>query len=441
MTRLAAVAAGLAPRGGARGLLPGLLSAAARSAIVRKVVETFAARVLLIGIGLGTSVLLARALGPEGRGQLAVAGVIGAMGAQLGNLGLHASNTYFVARDRARLPALLGNTLVVSLVLGGLGAAAAWAMLVLSPVLAPVHSRLLALALTSIPLGLAGMLVQNILLGVGEVRAQNAIELATRAASVCLIGLLVLSGLATPEAMFGASLAVTAAGLVWALGRLAGHLRGLPRPSLPVFRETVRYGFKAYLAALFAFLVLRADLLMVQYLAGSEAAGHYSIATSMADFVNLLPAVVGMILFPELSAMRDPGERWRVAGRAALAVGFVMLVVVIAAAALAGPLVQFLYGPAFAPAVPAFVWLMPGALFLAVEVVAVQFLNSSGFPRQVVGIWAACVLANIGLNLWAIPRYGAVGAAAASSASYLLVLGLVLRVVERTLRAADRPVR
>ena len=95
---------------------------AVNSDLSQKVVETFVTRILLIGIGLVTSVIVARILGPEGRGLYAVALAVGAIGMQFGNLGLHASNTYYVSRDRSLLPLLVSNTLLVSFAFGGTGA-------------------------------------------------------------------------------------------------------------------------------------------------------------------------------------------------------------------------------------------------------------------------------------------------------------------------------
>jgi O-antigen/teichoic acid export membrane protein len=57
--------------------------------------------------------------------------------------------------------------------------------------------------------------------------------------------------------------------------------------------------------------------------------------------------------------------------------------------------------------------------------VIVQFLNSIGFPKTVVIAWALCCGANIGLNLWAIPAYGIMGASVVSSICYTLISVLV----------------
>ncbi|MCI0659429.1 MAG: hypothetical protein L0170_20460, partial [Acidobacteria bacterium] len=62
------------------------------------VAATFASRLILVGFGVASSVLTARYLGPAGRGSLATLTALAGIGLQLGNLGLHASNTYQVSR-------------------------------------------------------------------------------------------------------------------------------------------------------------------------------------------------------------------------------------------------------------------------------------------------------------------------------------------------------
>lgn len=68
--------------------LPKLLNKAISSDFVRKVAETFATGAFLRAIGLMTSVIVTRALGPEGRGLYGVAVTVGAIGVQFGNMGL-----------------------------------------------------------------------------------------------------------------------------------------------------------------------------------------------------------------------------------------------------------------------------------------------------------------------------------------------------------------
>ena len=402
------------------------------SDFVQKVTETFVTRILLMGIGLITSVIVARVLGPEGRGLYAVAATIAAMGVQFGNLGLHASNTYYVARDKKLLPMLVGNTIMVSFAVGGFVAVLIWIIFSIWPKLAPVGSLLLILSLIWIPLGLVCLLLQNVLLGIQEVRAFNKIELVTKVFGVGLIGLLTLIGTATVEAIFSAGLVALVISSLWALSRLKSHLTEPPQASMTLLKENVRYGVKAYLTAFFSFLVLRGDLLMTKYILGAEQTGYYSIAASMAELVYILPVVVATILFPKLSALTDIKEKWCFTKKAAVATGAGMLLVLAVAGFLANPVVRVLYCDPFLPSVPPFLWLLPGIFFLGVETVVVQFLNSIGFPKAIVVVWSLTCVLNIGLNMWAIPEYGIVGASIVSSLSYFVICAFIVRIGLKT---------
>jgi O-antigen/teichoic acid export membrane protein len=170
----------------------GLCRSTFSSDFFHKVAETFGTRILLIGIGLVTSVIVARCLGPEGRGLYAVAATIGAIGVQFGNLGLHASNTFYAARDRTLLPALLGNTVMVTLGFGGFIAVVAWIIFSQWPHLAPIQKKLLSLSLAYIPFGIGYMLLQNLLLGIQKIRSYNIVEVINKTLVIFLIGFAII---------------------------------------------------------------------------------------------------------------------------------------------------------------------------------------------------------------------------------------------------------
>jgi O-antigen/teichoic acid export membrane protein len=392
------------------------------SDFVRKVAETFATRVLLIGIGLITSVIVARILGPDGRGLYATAAVVGSIGVQFGNLGLHGANTYYASIDRRSLPELVGNTLLVSFAFGGLCAALAWVIFLLFPTLAPLKGILLVLALTWVPFGLAYMLMQNLFLAVQEIRTYNKIELLSKILGLCLICIIIILGAVTVETIFSTGLIVLTIGGTWVLFRLRPYLDRPPILSLPLFKENIRYGLKAYLAAFFGFMVLKVDLLMVKYILGEEQTGYYSIAVSMADMIYMLPMVIGTILFPKLCAMSDCTEKWMNARKVLYVTSIVMVILASFAALVAGPVVQFLFGAAFAPAVPAFVWLMPAIFALSVNTILMNYFASIGMPPITVYSPMIAVALNIILNINIIPLYGIVGAAISSIVSYTLML-------------------
>ncbi len=394
----------------------------------RNVFESYGTRVLVVAVTFATAVVLARELGPSGRGFYAVAAAVGAIGVQFSNLGLHLSNTYYVAKDRALLPALIGNTLAVVFVAGvvtvltGVG-------LVFWQKLSPVHGTLLILALASVPVGLAYLLTQGLLLGVNEVRAYNQIECGSKLLVLALICIPALVHLGTVELFFGLTLLSVLLGFLWALLRLRRVSTEPLELSLTVFRQSIGTGINAYVILFFGFLVLRIDLLMVKYMLGATEAGYYSISQVLAENTMMFPVVLGSLLFPKLSALKGREEKLQLANKAVLATAALMLPAVVIGALAAGPIISIAFGRSFLPAVAPFVWLMPGTYFLGIETVMVQLLNSEGFPPIIVAAWIADTVVNVAVNFWAIPRYGITGASIVSSVCYFLIFLLVSVVV------------
>ncbi len=394
----------------------------------RNVFESYGTRVLVVAVTFATAVVIARELGPSGRGFYAVAAAVGAIGVQFSNLGLHLSNTYYVAKDRALLPALIGNTLAVVFVAGvvtvltGVG-------LVFWQKLSPVHGTLLILALASVPVGLAYLLTQGLLLGVNEVRAYNQIECGSKLLVLALICIPALVHLGTVELFFGLTLLSVLLGFLWALLRLRRVSTEPLELSLTVFRQSIGTGINAYVILFFGFLVLRIDLLMVKYMLGATEAGYYSISQVLAENTMMFPVVLGSLLFPKLSALKGREEKLQLANKAVLATAALMLPAVVIGALAAGPIISIAFGRSFLPAVAPFVWLMPGIYFLGIETVMVQLLNSEGFPPIIVAAWIADTVVNVAVNFWAIPRYGITGASIVSSVCYFLIFLLVSVVV------------
>lgn len=397
----------------------------------RNVAGTFTTRVLLLGVGFVTSVLVARILGPEGRGAYAVAVAIGAIGVQMGNLGLHASNTYTVARKPQLLSTLVTNSAVVGIGLGGVAAAAMGLFFSLWPTLAPLQGPLLWLSLCWIPFGLCYLFLQNLLLGIDEVKAYNKVELANKILSVVLIIGVILSGFVTAEMVFVTGLLTLGCSLVWSFVILNKHTFRFTRPSFALLRENFGYSLRGYVAALFAFVALRLDLLLIQYLLGVEQAGYYSVAVVLADALYMLPLTVGTILFPTLSGMSDDSQRWRFSKKVAGLVGLVMAGIAIVASFGARPLINTLYGPAFDPATAAFVLLLPGIVLLSVSSLLMNYLASIGMPPVVMYSSGTAAIANLGLNLKLIPSFGIEGASVSMTVSAGIMLAIVLFYIYR----------
>lgn len=405
------------------------LSKFKESVFARNIVETFGTRFLLILIGVVSSVLVARVLGPEGRGLFALAGAVGAIGIQFGNLGIQASNTYYVAQNTKLLPQLLANSLLVGLGVGGVGAYLVWGIFQLWPDIAPVQGSLMVLALAWIPLGLVYLFLQNLLIGVGKIRGYNIIELVTKILYTVVIISFVLINMVDVNAIYGVVLATGALGAVWAYYMVIQMADADVRPSFSLFKASFTYGIKAYFVALFSYLVLRIDIFMIQFLLNTEAVGYYSIAVTLADYLYMLPAVVGTVLFPRLSGMKSTEEKWIFTNRLVRGFTPAMLSITLVAGLCARPTVMILFGEAFAPAVAAFLWLLPGIFLLAINTIYMNYFAALGMPMVALYSTIGATMLNIVLNLFLLPKWGMVGASVSSTISYSLMIGVSIAYI------------
>jgi O-antigen/teichoic acid export membrane protein len=407
-----------------------------RALFVQRVAGTFVIRVALVAIGFLTSVATARLLGPSGRGIYGTAIVLVTLASQFGNLGMHVSNTYFVSGERSLLATLISNSLLVSFAGGGVVSLLVLLLFRLYPAWAPVQGVVLDLVLLLIPVTLGVLLLQNLLLGIQEVKWYNITDIVGRLLFLLLCGIFTIAlHHRDPEYVMVIALVSALATFLMTGARLLVITGRLPRPDFRLIRRQAGYGLKAYVISLAGYAVLKSDVLIVKQMAGAAAAGYYSLASSMTDYVYMFPTVVGMMLFPALSATVSPLQRWNRAKKTTIGIVGVMSLLSLSAAIIARPVIALVYGRDFLPALPAFLVLCLAIVFYGANTMISIYFSSSGLPWFAVGIWPAAAALNIGLNLYAIRKWGIVGAAISSLLTYS---ALFLAQYSHARRTVDR---
>src|SRR2546426_105794 len=274
-----------------------------------RVALTLLTRGLTILLGLVGSIVTARWLGPEGRGILAIVSVVTGLALQFGSLGLHSGNAYFVAQDPRLARGVLGNASVLSLALGAGAAIAAIATFLAEPRwFAGVPFVLVAVAAATLPFHFLNLFLQNSLLGMHEGKAFNAFEAAGKVLTfAALVAYLVVFD-GGPK---GAVVLFSSFAVLSALAAVPFRRRPVPfRFSFDraLFARMIPFGLKSYMSCLLAYLVIRSDMLLVNYFLGTAAAGVYSIAAQVADNLLLIPATIGLILLPRIASVAQRNQ-------------------------------------------------------------------------------------------------------------------------------------
>lgn len=378
---------------------------------------------LSLTFGLGLSVVVARALGPAGKGLLDVASATAALCTLVLGCSLNAGIAHAVARAPG-FPAGLG---------GPLGAWAAGAGALAFGVLALLPGTAVALGLlpgqdtlfwaafvaatTACGIGAAGL--RGALIGRQHVIAANRIDLAIKAALLLGFGAAVAGGRADARAF-----AVVAVALALALA-VTLHLaaRGPRTPAPGLWRAILAAALPVHGTNLLHFANQRADVFFVQATHGAREVGLYTLAVGLAQTVLLLSSALAQPLLPHVSAATSQADAAALTAqmcRQYVALGLLAIVVSAGLAPWALPLV---FGRDFAASVPPWLILLPGMIgFGLANLLTAYFVGRDAAPITL-RIAAVTALVTLAGNALFTPRYGALGAAATSTVAYLLAGG------------------
>lgn len=406
------------------------LLAAGEGRLGRDATATFGALVLTILGGVGAGVVIARYLGPPGRGLFELGRLIAVLVAVPAGLGLGRAATFLRPRGQVTDKGLYGavfGAVAGGTVLGGVLAAA----LLATRGWHPLDGLEIALAAGSVPLISFFQQGQSALQGIG----QAAWFRRTLAARETLFLVLLLVAFSVHASVLVALLAWWTHWLVSGLFVSFLLARHCGRPQFPAgaVGQLVAFGASQAFVGVLLQAHLRLDAFVVQGYHGVAELGYYAVAFGLANMLAYGGRAVGLALFPRtaVSSAHDPAGGARRTARALR----VVLVIGVAGAsvlALAGPsLVEGLFGERFAPAGEPLRVLLPGTVGMALFIVLQSDLSGRGRLRSVVASGATVVGANLALAFLLVPGMGATGAALASSITYTIGAALLLLVFSR----------
>jgi O-antigen/teichoic acid export membrane protein len=407
----------------------------ARAALAA-VMTTMGARSVVLLSGLASTIVLTRALGPEGRGQYFAVATVAALLAQFANLGLSSSNTFLAARDPALAWPLTCNSLWLAAVLSAGSALiiAAWGASLAH--LLSVPARLLWAVPALGPAILLFTLVASVMAAQQRFTALNVWQTVN-----AVLGVLLLVACLTVQAGVAAFLAATAVGSIIVATAASVGIAGAGGlrwswPRLALIRIGAGYSLAAYSALLASFLNQRIGVLYLGRQGHAAEIGYFSVAAQWHDVLLILPSAIGMVLFPAL--VRSSQGAWH-ATRRALVISIALTLLACAVlAALAGPIIRGLFGAAFQPAVPVLRAILPAVVAISGATIVSQFLAARTFSPTLVVAWTAGLAVTCAADAVLVPAYGAIGAAWAQSAGTAVAFaGLLLITASRILHGPE----
>ena len=402
-----------------------------RTSVAGSAIGIIGSTIVTLAIGYVASIVLARSLGPSGRGLVAVIQSDVVLVVALAGLGTPTAITYFASRRERFQPALSGFALIYA---GGLAALAALGVLVFGGWLAANQGegfdpRLWWLGAALVPLMYYEYFVASLLNARRAYRLQNVLNILGRVATlVATLALVTGLGWGVAGGLIAASMIslVRIGGCVPLVARI-----GLRIPAPHVVWATVHYGWRVAIGQLFRFFSGRFDILVLSLLAPLATVGYYAVAQTVAEIVLIVPQSFGWVVLPMVAA----GEAYRAAPALRL-VGTLGVLGVLAVAILGPALIVVGFGSDFRSALTPFFILLPGIWMLGMANICGSVLSGKKRPGTGSVLAGGAALATLVLDLALIPPFGIVGAAVAASVAYTFygICSLVL-----VSRALDTP--
>ncbi|HEX4804331.1 MAG TPA: flippase [Conexibacter sp.] len=406
--------------------------------IATNISTQLAMRLVTIPIGAITAPLTARALNPDGFGVWTAASAYTGIFAVLTDLGLTTVAMQRMAAEPEResewLGALAGMRVLLSLV-----------ALVVCAACVPVflhtgHVTAWILTLTILSTG------GSALMAVFNSRLRSGLALSfSLVQSVLWLGVTVafFVGGASVNAFAIAYIVVLAIVCTLQVRATYRHAHIDWRAGRALWKPLMKVAVPLGIASILITIYYQVDQVLLLQLSSTSEVGIYGAGYRFLSPLLLLPAAVMSSFFPVLSAVHkhDPDRVRRLVQRAAELLLMISLPALATTIALARPIVHVMFGPHYARTAAVLPVLM-------IAFVSICFGSLAGFLAPLLNLnWRLAIYsaigaaANIGLNVWLIPRYGALGSAWVTVVTEVLTMTLMLGTALFTLRLRVKPWR
>jgi O-antigen/teichoic acid export membrane protein len=392
--------------------------------------------VLIVGVTSIASIVVARSLGTEGRGQYAAIMAWFALAQVMGEFGQSGAVTYWVAHEPKGAKQFVASARVLMLMAGGVVSVVG---ICISGFLAGGDS---AVAI-AYQIAFAGCILNSLCAGAVYALQSlslwrwNIVRLTQPVAYVCLIIALWLTGvlnIAWLSIALVASIAIQFV-IVAIQSRAVGIIGGnLARDKLIAL---ARYGGAYSASAVPTSLSSQYDRLALSRTVQPSELGQYAVASTVAGLVAPFATAVASVMFPRTAraaigeAARRATESKSLIATAGFSIGISAVLAIVAA-----PLVPIVFGSGFRPAVELVWWLAPAMVFRSISQVVSALLRGRQRPGLATYSQLSVLIVGGVVIFPSIALIGVRGAAAAIGIGEAVGLAIGLVMLQRQRRRA-----
>ena len=390
-------------------------------------IQSLVTKFLVLAVNASTSILVARLLKPEGRGEMSALMIWSGFLGSMITLGLPSSLIYNLKKGSFNPSLLSGAGLTIaallSLAIGVIGVIALPFWLHSYPPSAILAAQWFLL---SSPVPVFLLVGRAAMESSGKFLQSNMSAWAGPALTLFTLAILAMLHVLTPVTGALAYVAANVPVVFWLIRQVWTTYKPVWPVPLNTYSTLLHYGLRSWGIDLLNALALQADQVLVVRFLTPKAMGIYVVAAGLARLLSAFQTSAVMVLLPRVAA-RSTAEVLRITGRtlriatAAAVVGAVLV-------SIAGPfLLSTLYGWQYAnEGAAVFRLLLLEVVISGATQILAQAFMALGRPGTITLAQAVGVGASLWLMPILIPTYGALGAAMALVVSsvirYLLTL-------------------
>ena len=372
------------------------------------------------------TIIIARLLGPSGKGIVSLTMLVPSFTVLLVSFGIGISNVYFIGQKKYDIQGIINNSVFSSLAIGLPAVLLLWvfAPYITSSFLKGVPPSFLRVACFLIPLEMLKDYLSRIMLGRDKFKS-FAITKSLGASFLILFVCLLVFRFNILRALIAYIIASLGEVIVCLIFVRERKYKILPMFNKSIFSDSIRFGIKAQVGSIFQYFNYRFDVFIVNWFLSASAVGYYTVAVAIAELIFFIPDSLAWALFPRVSSSDT-----KTANKFAPQVfRHTMLLTSIAAFIifiLSKPLILLVFGQKFIPSVKPLQVLLPGIVAMSLRKVTGGYLSGIGKPEYN----SYCALISLGatifLDFLLIPKIGIIGASLATTVSYTLscIVGL-----------------
>ena len=389
----------------------------------RDTLLNFCGRAIIAVSMLLANIIIARTVGPEGKGIAEIVFLYPFIAYQILSLGLEPASAYYVCRRRDYLPSLAGNLFVHTLlacILFYIFSIFASKWIINSFFKTDIFSIFL-ISILIFPFLTILNVTSFLFLGLRDFKKFNLLFVSKSLLRFpfAFIFLVILKKGFLGCAYFNV-LSVFCA-FTLAIILLLNNINDKININFSLYKKSLLYGIKSQIGVIITQFNMRLGYFFITSYRSLQDLGIYSIGVLAAEVLWFLPDSLARSFFPRVISFDHKAETRKNSEIVISTTTWILVLLSVAIILLGKPLIIFFFGPKFMKSFEIILILLPGTVMVGIAKISSSVFHGIGKPEFGTYLASLGIVTTILLDILLIPSIGIKGAAIASSIAYCIM--------------------